>query len=274
MLQLVAIDLDDTLLSPDGSISDRSKLVIRQIREAGVLVTLATGRMFRAAQPFAEELGLDLPLITYQGALIKTAVSGEVWRRASLSAAQLYPLLEALEQYDVHINLYVEDDLYVAEMNQIAADYARLSRVPVHPVGRLSRWSTEEATKVVAIGEPDFLRDRLQPRMNELFPDLKINRSRPHFLEFGNSAATKASALAYLGERLDIRREQMLAIGDSENDLDMIEYAGVGIAMGNSDPAVLATADHITGTNAEDGVALALEHYFSSLLMSRRGDLE
>lgn len=263
LLRLVAIDLDDTLLTPEGKISERVRWAIREVQSLGCLVTLATGRMFRSAQPFAAELGLDLPLITYQGALIKTSRTQEVWREGSLRPDVLYPLLRFLEQAEVHINLYLGDDLYVAELNQIAANYAHFSQVPVQAVGRLSRFPLAAATKVVAIGDPDYLRERLQPlALREFGSSLTINRSRPHFLEFGHPEATKAKALAHLASRLVISREQVMAIGDGENDLDMLEYAGVGVAMGNADAAALAVANFVTASNAEDGVAKALERYF------------
>lgn len=263
MLKLVAIDLDDTLLTPEGTISPRVRQAIRQVRELGCLVTLATGRMFRSARPFADDLGLDLPLITYQGALIKTALTEEVWRRVALAPEVLYPLLRFLEGESIHINLYVDDDLYVAEMNEVAERYASFSRVPVHAVGQLSRFQLPAATKVVAIGDPDELRDRLQPAaLAEFGGRLTINRSRPHFLEFGHPEASKAKALDYLAGRLGISREQVMAIGDGENDLDMLQYAGVGVAMGNAEAAALAVADFVTSSNGEDGVAVALERYF------------
>ncbi|NLW17483.1 MAG: HAD-IIB family hydrolase [Firmicutes bacterium] len=129
-------------------------------------------------------------------------------------------------------------------------------------MGRLSALSLGEATKVVAIGEPDLI-SQLLLEAKELFGDqLAINRSYPHFLEFGHPQATKAQALAWLGQRLGIEPEAMLAIGDGENDLDMIEFAGVGVAMANAPAAIQAAADFVTASNTEDGVALALEKFF------------
>ncbi len=262
-LRLVAIDLDDTLLRPDRTISQRVKRALRAVQAQGCMVTLATGRMYRSARPYAEELELDVPLITYQGALVKTSRTEETLWSVSLLPEVLKPLLCWLEQAGVQIYLYAEDDLYVAELNQIALDYARFTRVDVQAVGKLSRFPLSAATKVVAVADPDHLRDHLQPLAKREFGDrLTINRSRPHFLEFGHPQATKSQALAFLATRLGIGREQVMAIGDGENDLDMLRYAGVGVAMGNSEPAALAVADFVTKSNDEDGVAVALEHYF------------
>lgn len=272
MLRLVALDLDDTLLCPDGTISGRVKDAVQAVRDLGVLVTLATGRMYCSALPYARQLSLDLPLITYQGALIKTSHTGEVWRLLQIESETLFPLLRFLEQEQVHINLYVGDDLYVAEMNEIADRYARFSRIPVQAVGRLSSFPVPAATKVVVIGDPAFLRQQLQPAAQRLFGGhLTINTSRPHFLEFGHPQATKAQALAHLGAHFHISRHQMMAIGDSENDRDMLEYVGLGVAMGNSEPAVQAIADYVTASNEEDGVALALDKFILQVAENRKG---
>lgn len=262
-IKLLAIDLDDTLLTPERTISARVKQSLRRVQSGGCLVTLATGRMYRSAKPYADELGLDVPLITYQGALIKTSRTEETWRSLSLLPEVLTPLLQFLERAQVHINLYAGDDLYVAEMNKIARDYADFTRVPVQAVGQLSLFPLAAATKVVAVGDADYLRDQLQPLAREVFSEqLTINRSRPHFLEFGHPAATKSQAIAYLAHRMQITRQQVMAIGDGENDLDMLEYAGIGVAMGNAEPVALAVADFVTKSNADDGVAFALDHYF------------
>ncbi len=262
LIRLVAIDLDETLLLPDRTISPRAKRAIQAVREQGSEVVLATGRMFCAAEPYARELDLTGPLIAYQGSLVKSVGDRSVWRHLHLAADQLNQLLQWLEEEPVHINLYVDDELWVERMNATAERYAKYSRVAVKEVGRLSDLSLEAATKVVAIGEPAVL-SRLLPQAKERLGDhMAVNRSYPHFLEFGHRQATKAQALAWLGEKLGIEPAAMLAIGDGENDLDMIEFAGIGVAMGNAPPAIQVAADFVTASNTEDGVALALEKYF------------
>ncbi|MDP3487898.1 MAG: Cof-type HAD-IIB family hydrolase [Bacillota bacterium] len=267
-IKLIALDLDDTLLLPDRTISEQSVKALAAARQQGVMVVLATGRMFRAAVPFAQQLQLDLPLIAYQGALIKTTETREVLRAVELTAVQCHPVLEFLAEKHIHANLYIDDELYIAEMNEVAARYASFSQVPVHVVGELTSFEFKHATKIVAIGNPLHLHENIEPQAKERFgSSLTINTSRPHFLEFGHPQATKSSALAFLGKRLGIAREEMLAIGDGANDLDMIEYAGIGVAMGNADDRLKAVADYITTSNVEEGVAKAIEWFcFSKTL--------
>lgn len=261
-VKLIALDLDDTLLRPDRTISEHSIRALAAARQEGIMVVIATGRMFRAAVPFAHELHLDLPLIAYQGALIKTTETGEVLRAVELGAKQCYPVLRFLAKNHLHANLYIDDELYIAEMNEVAARYASFSQVPVHVVGELGSFEFTHATKIVAIGNPLHLHEVIEPQAKVLFGgSLTINTSRPHFLEFGHLEATKSSALAFLAKRLGIGREEILAIGDGANDLDMIEYAGVGVAMGNADDRLKAVADYITTSNEDEGVAKVIERF-------------
>ncbi|NLW17482.1 MAG: HAD family phosphatase [Firmicutes bacterium] len=124
MIRLVAIDLDETLLLPDRTISPRAKRAIGAVRRQDCHVVLATGRMFCAAEPYARELDLPGPLIAYQGSLVKSVGDKSIWRHLSISATQLGRLLPWLEEKPVHINLYVDDQLWVERMNTSAERYA------------------------------------------------------------------------------------------------------------------------------------------------------
>lgn len=263
MIEIVALDLDETLLTPERTITPRAKQAIQAVRASGCQVVLATGRMFCAAEPFALELDLPGPLIAYQGSLVKTVSEREIMLHLNIPAVQLDALLPWLESEQVHINLYIDDQLYVERMNSTAKRYAAYSRISVEEVGRLSDLALAAATKVVAIGEPDLL-DVLQRQALQDFGEiLAITRSYPHFLEFGHLQATKSQALAWLAAEWGVEASKILAIGDGENDLDMIEFAGIGVAMGNAPPAIQAAADYVTASHTADGVALALEKYFN-----------
>ena len=260
MIRLVALDLDDTLLTPEGNVSDESKRALHLLKERGIFVTIATGRMYSSAVQIARELDLDVPLITYQGALIKTTGSGRVLRSLHMPPDLAREVLHFFEALPVHINLYVDDELMVKELNEVAENYAFHVKVPVKAVGTLSSQSMDSVVKIVAIGDPSYIARELLPEAFRIFGgQLTVNTSRPHFLEIGHPLARKSCALAFLGEGLGITRQQMMAIGDGQNDIDMIEYAGIGVAMGNADPEVLSIADFITRTNSEDGVAYAID---------------
>ena len=261
MIRLVAIDIDDTLLTPDRQVTPATRKAIASAVAGGTKVVLATGRMFCAAEPFARELELPGPLIAYQGALIKDLAAERIWRHLAIEGGILQELLHWLEERRLHINLYIDDELYVEEMNAFAERYARLNKIDVKTVGPLSVFRPSLATKVVVIEEPDLLAQLLPQAQVAFGSVLAVNRSLPHLLEFGHPEALKSRALAWLGEKWGITPQEMMAIGDGENDLDMLAFAGIGVAMANAPAVVRAAADHITSANTADGVALALARF-------------
>lgn len=258
--KLVAIDLDDTLLRGDLSISEGNIRAIRQAIGQGVTVMIATGRMYASALPFAKQLELDVPLITYQGALVKTSVSGEVLYEKLLDAQTAFAAIRIGREHGVHMQAYSQDRLYAQEANEHADAYTRLSRVPYH-VRDLMDVSAEGVPKLLYAGEPEFL-DRFAPKVREALGNrANVFKSKPYFLEVTHPEATKGQALDYVVRRMGIARENVMAIGDSYNDIDMLEYAGLGIAMANAPEAIRRKADYVTGHHEQDGVAEALRRF-------------
>lgn len=257
-IKLIAIDLDDTLLRNDLTISPRAKKAISRATAAGVAVTLATGRMYASALPFARELGLNLPLITYQGALVKYA-SGKVVYHMPLPLSLTRKLLEFILPYGYHLNVYIDDELYMEKYSPEGQRYLKVSKVPVHLVENLPEMIDRDPTKLLIIAEEPQL-DALAAELRAIFgAAVNITKSKPNFLEIGHRKATKGLALKRLARSMGLRAAQVMAIGDSWNDIDMLEYAGIGVAMANAAPAVKEAADFITRHNDDDGVAEAIE---------------
>jgi Cof subfamily protein (haloacid dehalogenase superfamily) len=260
---LVAIDLDDTLLTSGLEVSPRAERAIRRAQESGVVVTLATGRMFLSAAPFARRLGIDAPIITYQGALVKHPVTGAELLHRALANHTARAVIERLRAHGYHINVYLDDRLYMEVLTELGRRYADLSRVEAHPVGDLlAHLGGRDPTKVLAIGGEDDI-ERLEREMLALFPPerVHITRSKLKFLEFSHPRATKGRALEYLAEHCGVPREAVMAIGDGYNDLDMVAWAGLGVMMGNARDEVKRHADHVTASNDADGVAEAIERF-------------
>jgi Cof subfamily protein (haloacid dehalogenase superfamily) len=227
----------------------------------GVMVTIATGRMFRSALVVAEQLGIRAPIITYQGALIRDTVTKEtLWERpVPLQLAQR--VLEEGYRADVHINVYVGDSLFVDRITPEGTGYAKLAKVDINEVGNLMVFLKQDPIKILYIADPDVL-DRLNRELQEKFgPTLYITKSKPNYLEFMHPEATKGHSLKALAQKFGIHREEIMAFGDSYNDIDMLEFAGMGVAMGNAPEDVKKSADYITDTNNEDGVAKVVEKY-------------
>lgn len=259
-IRLIAIDLDDTLLLDDLTISCRARKAISKAVEKGIHVTLATGRMYRSALPFALDLQLNLPLITYQGALVKYSDGREVYHRP-IEIDTARELVCLLMPYGHHVNIYIDDELYMSKDSPEGQRYLKIARVPVHLAEELQDVLVRRPSKIVVIASSPEL-DRLAVDAREFFGEsLNITKSKPTFLEFAHPQATKGLALEYLANSLGISSGNVMAIGDSPNDLDMLEYAGWGVAMGNADSEVKARARYITCSNNDDGVAEAIEKF-------------
>jgi Cof subfamily protein (haloacid dehalogenase superfamily) len=253
--------MDDTLLNKQAVISPRNAAVIRRAMAQGVTVTIATGRMFQSARPFAAGLGLDVPLITYNGALIRGALSGETLLDRPIAAGIAAEVLALFRENGWYIQAYVDDVLYVAEMNDKARYYENLAKVSATALGDAFYTRRQTPSKMLAMAEPDqvtFMKQTLQARFGDR---LYLAVSKPTYLEMVNPAVNKGTALAFLAERLGIAREQIMAVGDSFNDLDMITYAGWGVAMGNAPDQVKQQAQAVVSANDSDGVAEAFEQF-------------
>lgn len=260
-IRLVAIDLDDTLLTDDLEIAPATRKAIARAMEEGVAVVLATGRMFPATLPIARELNITGPLVTYNGALIRTA-GGETWWHRPVPRELALEVLDYAEADGWAVQGYYEDQLYVPRIDYGVREYTGIANVvPQVCEDMRAFFSERESTKLLGIGEPDDIARRAKELAEKFAGRLTITISKPQYVEMLHAGVSKATALAEVARRLGVAREQVLAIGDSFNDLDMIRWAGIGVAMGNAAPEVQAQADHVVGTNEEDGVAEAFERF-------------
>jgi Cof subfamily protein (haloacid dehalogenase superfamily) len=214
--------------------------------------------MFTSALPFARDLKLDLPLITYQGALVKY-VDGRVVYHKPLSMEIAKRVIDFLIPYKYHINIYVNDELCMESQSPEGRHYAGISRVPINFVEHIHHALIDEPTKILIIAKEQEVDDLAVDLRHAFGGQVNITKSKPYFLEIGNREATKGLALAELAQSLKIDSSQVMAIGDSWNDLDMLEYAGIGVAMENAMPDVKKVAQYVTRSNDDEGVAEAIE---------------
>ncbi|NLJ57093.1 MAG: HAD family phosphatase [Firmicutes bacterium] len=262
--KLLALDLDETLLNAEHKISPRNAAALRRAVEQGILVTIATGRMFSSTLPYARELQIDLPLITYHGALIKKA-GGEVFRHSPLPFEKALEILQIGTEEGLHLQVYVDDRLYAQEENDYTRYYQTIAPVSLGMVGNLPAFlaaEQREPTKLTIIDLEKRRLRRIQQQLQEKYgEDLFVLQSRPNFLEITAAEATKGQALRFLGEKEGIAPREMVAFGDSYNDVDMLKFAGLGVAVANAPQDVQAAADAIAGSNTEDGVARFIEEH-------------
>lgn len=259
--KMIAIDLDDTLLSGDLSISQINRQAISHAVSMGVKVTISTGRMFRSTLPYVEQLKLDVPVITYQGALIKNAMSEEVVLARPLPLDISLDIIEESRKHGVHIQVYIGDDYFFDKYNGYSQLYYDLSGIEGKAVRRLEDFLVEAPLKVLIMDSPETI-----SYLTGLYADMfkgraEITISKSNYLEFTNIEANKGSALEHLAQSLGIKREEVIAIGDGYNDISMIKYAGLGVAMGNAPLDVKKYADFITCSNEDNGVAHVIKKF-------------
>ena len=262
-IKLVALDLDDTLLAPNLRISQESIRSIQKVRQQKVRITISTGRMFLSALPYAMQLGIDVPLITYQGALVKNSLSGEVLYYKPVPGELAYEIMNIFKDCGVHYHSYFDDRLVMETLSEEGKAYSLLAGVEATVVNDLAEsLETNDAMKIMAISRDEEKLLAMERHLKSSYADkLHITRSKPHFLEVMHPEADKSKALEVIARHYKIDREEVMAIGDSYNDMEMIKWAGVGVAMGNAVQALQDRADFVTASNIEEGVAEALHRF-------------
>ena len=262
MYKLLAMDLDGTLIGNDLILSPRVRHAVSAARAQGITAILATGRMFRATLPFARELGITAPAICYQGAMIHSIIPCTMLFHEPVPLDLARETIRTAQDRGFAVLSYLNDWVYAGADSPEARFYARHSRVEPRFVGDLLQWLTYPPTKLVIVNENEDQTDENVAYFRHHFASkLNITKSYPLFTEIVHRDVSKGHALKELSHQLGIKQQEIIAIGDNLNDLDMIAYAGLGIAMGQSAPAVQQIAKWVAPPQHEDGVAAAIEHF-------------
>jgi len=262
MYKLVALDMDGTMLNGDRELSDRVKLAIQQVRKKGVKVVLSSGRNFNGIKRFIDKLGLDELVMNLNGALVYDSSGENLVFSESIDSKACKSVIEICEECGAFVILFIGKEAYVDKYTKEAEFFENHDKVKVTPVGMLSKFYTNQpAAKLMMVGENVELQ-RIRTKIQSSLGDkTNVAFSLPYFLEVYSSKISKGLMLQKVAEYYGIKTEEVIAMGDGENDLSMIEYAGLGIAMGNAMESVKKRADFITKSNTEDGVAYALEKF-------------
>ena len=281
-IRLLALDLDGTLLNPRGRLTERNRQAIAEARQCGVRVALCTGRRFRDARPIALELGLDVPLISHNGALTKHA--------ETLETVAVLPLPLSAAQNAVRVgqefgaDALVSDDhkgLGILVYDHLSGDNPSLRRYiawarrvqgeeganAIREVPSLAAWLDHEPVHIAFSGGCEAISELATVLQTELGATAKLLTTMYPAMDFAlvdiiHPQASKGAGVAAAAAELGIAREEVMAIGDNFNDLEMLEFAGTGVVMANADATLRERNDfHPTASNEEDGVALAIEKF-------------
>jgi len=277
-IRLLVIDLDGTVVGASNQLSLAVKQAIATAQAQGIAVAIATGRMYRSALRFHQELHLTLPLMSYQGAFVKDPATDTLLRHWAVPQEIGEYLLDFYEQDEwrdrLSVHFYINDQLYVRAINEETQRYSERSGIEAIAVGDLRSLLRRhnpnppgEITKVLAQSPEVDLIDQLWGSLRRRYSatELYTTKSVDIFLEATHPEVNKGAAVRYLAEEeLGIQAENVMAIGDNLNDLEMLQYAGLGIAMGSAPDAVKAVAQWVAADVEADGAAIAIQKFLLS----------
>lgn len=259
MIKLLAMDIDGTILPSKFIITDRIKNTIQKVIEKGVKVVLVTGRMHKSSTFIAEELGISTPIISYGGALVQD--NKEILFSKNIPNSKIKEILDSIKDFNSQINIYIDDEIYSECKTPVLVDYCekRNIKFKISPLDDLPK---KDATKLLAIGKNEKETDQIVKKLQQNWEDeLCIVKSLPTFCEIINKNASKGDAIMYLANKWDIKQNEIMAIGDQDNDIKMLEVAKIKVAMGNASEGLKKIATYIAPDVEEDGAAIAIEKF-------------
>ena len=262
MIKMVATDIDGTILRGDFGFSPAVKSCVKDLCEHGVKVVLVTGRMHCAALKLANELGLNTPIVSYQGGMIKeNSLDGKVYYNKYLEPEYARKIINWARENGIHINLYMDDVLYVEKDDEIIRRYTE-ARYISYKVSLFNDLKFEKINKILLIDyeNPEKVNQWVK-YLNKEYPQLYVVTSTPYFCEISHPDAKKSTAVKYLCKLWDIKQEEVLTIGDQNNDIELLKAGGIKVAMGNATEELKACADYITDTVTNDGFVKAVEKF-------------
>lgn len=262
--KMIVLDLDDTLLRDDHSISEVTKQALMDAQNLGVKVVLASGRPTFGMKQIAEELKLaefGSYLISFNGGKIYNCRNYEELFSSTISPESVRSLYEISRRENVYIHTYIGDAIITDTENEYTTIESEITGLPIKRVNNFPDVINEPVVKVLMCDEPERLKGIELKLQEELKEEFSVMRSKPFFLEFTERDVTKGTSLQYLIQTWGIKREEVIAIGDSYNDVEMIKFAGLGVAMGNAPDDIKDLADYVTDTNMNDGVAKVVEKF-------------
>jgi hypothetical protein len=258
-VKLVALDLDGTLLNELSELTEPTIIAINDLSRCGVYVTIATGRVFQSAVHFAQILGINIPLISCDGALVKESITGYEHYHKKIPFHLAKDIAAFGDEHNVYLRYYIGDVMYVDRNWEHASRISQRLRIQAQLVPSLYEFISEEPT-LISITEPAEHFNRYYPALYQRYhSQLTLNRFTATAGAYGlgiiHPEASKGKALTVLAEHLGVTQSQIVAFGDDLNDIGLFQGAGYKIAMGNAENAVKDLADYVCGTNREDGVA-------------------
>lgn len=265
MYKIIALDMDGTLLNEKKVITDRTKAAIKAAREKGVKVVLASGRPIDGLKKFLNELELidnDEYVLSYNGCLVQETKSEKAICEMCLKGSDLHYAYEISKELNVNIHAFSADKGLITPKNSKYTEVeAEINGIDITVCDFNEINENDVIVKIMYIDEPEILDPAIEKHPKELAEKYYLAKSTPYFFEIINKDGNKGVGLKALADHLGVEASEIIAVGDAGNDLAMIEYAGLGVAMGNANKDIKKVANYITKSNEEDGVAHVIEKF-------------
>jgi Cof subfamily protein (haloacid dehalogenase superfamily) len=263
MIKLIAFDLDKTILTNRHAISATDTATIRKLYDRGIIIVPASGRMTPSIRLCVRQIKRDMPIISYNGALARDTIKRKerILYHNPLPSHYSDRIIAFAEENRICLNYYLNDVLYSKQspaLRKYSTIYTRQTKSPYTFLPDLLSLLGKQPTKLLIVTEPE-VRDMLYKKLHKKFGD-KINvvKTNPEYLEFMNKKADKGKGLKAIARAYAIRRNEIIAFGDADNDIGMLRYAGTGIAVLNANSRVKKAADYILPvTNNQDPLTTA-----------------
>lgn len=275
MYRLVCIDMDGTLLNSKRKISNANRDALKKAYDMGVHIVITTGRIYVNAAYYSDLIGVDSPVIAANGGIIKD--KNEFIYKQTMSMETNTRILEICNKYKVNPRFNTSKDIYDGKnfldyMNLVFLYQfvlkikSKIHKVRLHHIKSDKQWAEVfriEEKEIIKCDITDSNTEKIRKIKMELkkIESIKVLNAGEHSVEVTHKSVSKGSAVEYLAQRYKIKVEEIITIGDNENDIEMIEYGGLGVAMGNAIPVLKDRADYIAATNDEDGVAKVINEF-------------
>lgn len=259
MYRLLAIDLDGTLLTPQKLITPRTRELLCQIAQAGIAIVIATGQTSQVLRHECGALPLTAPQIIENGAIVVDIRDGTILHEKLIPEEEILSTLAILRSFGLHRAYHTYERVYVDKNTPRANNWYRPPVPPAIEVEDVAKLYPLRCIKVAGIGDAETLREKRKELERIFAGKIYVTQSSFDIIEFLHPEVSKSNALKAIVADLGIAPQEVVAIGDNHNDIGMIRFAGLGVAMGNAHDEVKAQADYVTLSNAEEGVAQVIE---------------
>ena len=260
-IKMIVLDMDDTLLTDNHEISTRNRKAIKEAQEKGIYVVLASGRPTGGMLSYAKDLELDTYksyIISYNGGQITEVATENTFFEDSISKEELHELYNFSKEHNTQIITYHNGEIIGEELGKYVKVESDLTGLPFHKVDSFKDFIQFPCVKSIVLEEPEYLKT-VMAKAKIAFPHLNITMSKPFFLEIMPKGIDKSTSLDKLANQLNIKPEEIMAVGNADNDLGMVEYAGLGVWVANTDEELKPKGNLVVASNNNDGVAEAIE---------------